>query len=414
MGFTATEDILQELAFQSFLSLWSYPNIFRDQHNGKSVEGKEITDLAVIFENNLLLFSDKKCLLKLDKGKEIGWGRWYKDAIIESAKQCKGAYRWIKNFPDRIFLDKTCNQRIPIELPKEPDVKLILISNGSNIESIEDESLSFKIHKNKEDKEFLSVSSYIDGIFYHIFNEHTLKYVVENFDTITDFLDYLNFREEYIDNLSEESYVLEEEIALEYGQRPETIIKNFGVFGDRIDFILESNQNLSLLLEISYGYDKIIEHFTEYIGQYKTQFDVDESKFGVEKGLRKMAALRRTHRAYISDFIAPFLADNTVTGDYDVRTIIKQGILLPAFVILKAINKHNEDDLIYRQRRLEILMAYMHAAKLKDASVGEVIGIAIDMPGNIRYSEDFVAFDLANWTPSRSERKHLRRIGVIK
>ena len=51
-GLTASEQLLAELCEKSFLSVWSYPNLCRKQ-------GKELTDLLVVFGDDVILFSDK-------------------------------------------------------------------------------------------------------------------------------------------------------------------------------------------------------------------------------------------------------------------------------------------------------------------------------------------------------------------
>ena len=47
-GTTDSERYLTALARRSFLSLWSYPNLYRDDG------GKEICDLLVVFENDIM------------------------------------------------------------------------------------------------------------------------------------------------------------------------------------------------------------------------------------------------------------------------------------------------------------------------------------------------------------------------
>jgi hypothetical protein len=56
-GTTATERLLARLAHRTFLTFWSYPNVYRNQ----GAEGKEVCDLLVVFGNNLIVFSDKEC-----------------------------------------------------------------------------------------------------------------------------------------------------------------------------------------------------------------------------------------------------------------------------------------------------------------------------------------------------------------
>ena len=62
-GVTASERYLGKLCRRSFLSLWSYPGVLRDQgrSNGKG-DGKEVSDLLVVFENHILLRLERQRL----------------------------------------------------------------------------------------------------------------------------------------------------------------------------------------------------------------------------------------------------------------------------------------------------------------------------------------------------------------
>ena len=119
-GFTTSEKYLANLCEKSFLSLWSYPSIFRDQGksgNASLSDGKEVTDSIVIFGDHVLIFSDKDCQFK-DYGDPIlNWKRWYKKAILKSADQVWGAERWLKTYPDRLFIDNKCQHKLPFEVP---------------------------------------------------------------------------------------------------------------------------------------------------------------------------------------------------------------------------------------------------------------------------------------------------------
>jgi len=53
-GLTTSERYLSSLCKRTFLSLWAYPNVYRDK-------GSELCDLLVVFENHILIFSDKEC-----------------------------------------------------------------------------------------------------------------------------------------------------------------------------------------------------------------------------------------------------------------------------------------------------------------------------------------------------------------
>src|ERR1700676_3207603 len=95
VGVTASERYLGELCKRSFLSLWSYPGIYRDQGRpGRKGDGKEVCDLLVVFENHVILFSDKDCRFGDSNSLGVGWARWFKRAVQESARQVWGAERW--------------------------------------------------------------------------------------------------------------------------------------------------------------------------------------------------------------------------------------------------------------------------------------------------------------------------------
>src|SRR5271154_3975523 len=107
-GVTGSERYLARLCRRSFLSMWSYPGVFRDQKAaaaGKG-DGKELCDLLVVFENHVIIFSDKNCQFNDALNLKIAWPRWFKKAIQNSARQVWGAERWIRQFPDRLFLDR--------------------------------------------------------------------------------------------------------------------------------------------------------------------------------------------------------------------------------------------------------------------------------------------------------------------
>src|SRR4051794_38758342 len=113
-GNTPSERYLTHLGRRSFLSLWSYSNLFTDEgrHHGKG-DGKELADLLVVFDTHVLIFSDKHCEFPTHPDLKISWARWYKRAIEKSARQAVGARSWLLRFPNRIYLDKSCQKPFP-------------------------------------------------------------------------------------------------------------------------------------------------------------------------------------------------------------------------------------------------------------------------------------------------------------
>src|SRR5689334_7193964 len=85
---TPSEKLVYKLCTQSFLSFWSYPN-------PKGKKGKELCDVLVVCEPDILIISVKEIQFK-DTGDEVGRERWRKKAIAESCAQVYGAVSWIK------------------------------------------------------------------------------------------------------------------------------------------------------------------------------------------------------------------------------------------------------------------------------------------------------------------------------
>ncbi len=125
---TPTEHFLAALAEHTFLRLWSYPSVYRDQGNGK-----EICDLLAVFENHVVVFSDKFCEFPNTGNLSVDWNRWYSRAIKKAAAQAVGAERWLRSHPSRVFTDKTCSTPLPVPLPYGEDAVYhrVVVAHGS-------------------------------------------------------------------------------------------------------------------------------------------------------------------------------------------------------------------------------------------------------------------------------------------
>ena len=69
-GTTSAERYLKRLCDRSFLSLWSYAGVYRDQLYSPTAKiGKEVCDLLVVFEDHIIIFSDKDCVYPDGEGR---------------------------------------------------------------------------------------------------------------------------------------------------------------------------------------------------------------------------------------------------------------------------------------------------------------------------------------------------------
>jgi hypothetical protein len=198
---TLSEQYLEALGAQSFLSLWSYPRIFRDQHGGK-----EICDLLVIFDREIIIFSDKHCAFKDTSRPRLDWGRWFKKAIEESAQQIWGAERWIKQYPHRLFLDQSCQNSFPLVIPPQARFYRVTVAHGAEVYAkafgraglFIDPTIIGKAHYGENCEPFKVGQLDPAKGFVHVFDRTALTAVMQTIDTIQDFIVYLRDKEAVI------------------------------------------------------------------------------------------------------------------------------------------------------------------------------------------------------------------------
>jgi hypothetical protein len=214
-GVTQSERYLKSLCDKTFLSLWSYPGIYRDQNKTKAGDGKEICDLIVVFENNIIIFSDKDCRFPNSGCLATDWNRWFKRAVYKSAEQAWGAERWIKSFPNRLFLDRSCSQRFPIQIPDLSQARFHLIVVAHNYQQRSQDELggkgSLMIDSSiQSSQHYASVNERCFAIgdieptrsFVHVLGDQTLDIVLKTVDTVSDFVNYLERKEALLRSLT--------------------------------------------------------------------------------------------------------------------------------------------------------------------------------------------------------------------
>jgi hypothetical protein len=71
---------------KTFLSLCSHAGIYRDHGKSGTRDGKEVCDLLVVFENHVIIFSDKDCGFPNAGDLRLDWSRWFRRAVENSAR----------------------------------------------------------------------------------------------------------------------------------------------------------------------------------------------------------------------------------------------------------------------------------------------------------------------------------------
>lgn len=198
-GVTDSERYLAKLVDKSFLNLWSYPSLYRDQKQSGSGDGKELCDLLVVCGRQIIIFSEKT--IAWPNGElGVAWKRWVKRAVRDAAKQAKGAERWITKYPDRIFLDRGCKIHFPIDLPSPEDrvIHRVVVAKGAAEacrEHVPNSSGSMIIKPAiKESRHWSSAPGEIEpfsigdvdpaGSFVHVIDDVALDIIMRKLDTI--------------------------------------------------------------------------------------------------------------------------------------------------------------------------------------------------------------------------------------
>lgn len=386
-SFTESERYVNGLGDKSFLKFWTWPNLFRDQEGGK-----EICDLIIVFGNDILLISDKEIEFKSEKGELVGWKRWYKDAITKSFKQTKGAERWIKTYPDRLFVDKKCTTKFPINIDlSKAKFHHILVTHG--LENILEEklgygSLRFNNDINLGDTEPYNIGKINNESFVHIFTGKTLKDCLEHFDTTSDFLNYLKVREIFFNldknvsinaegdliSLWYESYdefsnlrniLINEKLSQEV---VDLVYPKFSEFIEREEFKRKREYEKN-----SYVWDEFINRFSFHILNGTSEGNENWTQIHeIEEKLRIMAQTNRFQRRLLGEgFIDMFYKFKNKRG---TRAILVEEInQVFLFMCLPFMGKFKGKVEEYRAVRRKMLTDYAYIYKYLQPSLNSLV-----------------------------------------
>ena len=335
---TKTEELIFKLCRKSFLSLWSYPN-----PRGK--KGKELCDILIVCEPDIIIFSVKEVAFK-NTGDRVGWERWRRAAIEESASQIAGAERWIAANPNIITKDGEPG----LPFPASSRVHRIAVALGSKGEVP------------------MTFGDFGKG-FVHVFDEESLHTVMQELDTISDFVKYL---------VDKETFYRAGKLTLFDGGGEEDLLAFYLASGRKFpeepDLIVLDNdlwetfkrdpefQAKKKLDEISYVWDEIIEemHQTYLDSNLITDVPYTSDKLTeIEKAIRVMARENRLSRRLLSISLVDFLENSQtkrtkarvnespmldaryvfLISDYDSNRKANMGELLGRCIVARGVNQ---------------------------------------------------------------------------
>ena len=422
---TLSERYLSRLCRRSFLRLWSWPHIYRNQTWSGGSEGKEVCDLLVVFDNHVFIFSDKYCAFPNSGDVATDWSRWFKRAILKSAKQLWAAERWIRDHPDRLFLDSACTQSLPIPLPPVDQAVFhrIAVAHGSGpaCQALLGGSGSLMLapdivgtdHFNHQAPNFLPFSigrlSTSKG-YVHVVDDFTLDTVLSTIDTAADLARYFQQKEQLILSGKLGMAAGEEELLANYlrntddeGQHCFQFPKSFTKvsvdegFWDR--FCKHPDRLAQIEADrVSYAWDELIDEFTKHALAGTQYFTTDASVGAHEKALRLMAREPRTQRRMLSRWLLSVLK-RADTEEWSVRAVLPISPSGPHYLFLAVIPREDKTADEYRVFRRNLLQSYCMVTRLKFPEARHVVGIATEpwSCGETR-SEDLIYLDGTRWT----------------
>lgn len=424
-GLTHSERFLAKLAEKTFLYLWSYPNLYK-----KDKTGQELCDLLVVFNNHIIIFSDKSIRYENKNGIEKDWKRWAKKAILKSSNQIYGAERYIKEFSEEIYLDAKCDEKFPFKIPDKDEMNIHRIAlasfSGEELKNHIGGTGAFIIDPSIIGDEHLDTPLTVGQInkdkgFIHIMNETSLEILLSELNTITDFTNYLFEKEKFITSGQLYKAYSEEDLLAVYLENIDDEEKhsfNFDIGNDKIEieknywFTHQKNDRYYLKKieeNDSYIWDDMISRFTSNM---LNQEFIDQSKSNpleLEIAFRIMASEDRLNRRVLSkSFLNLFEKFQQVAKE---ETILKRVAYLGeneftaerAYVFLIANKPDYWDYETYRDNRRDKLLTYILALKNKYPNLLDIIGISRESLDRDFSSNDIVYVDGRDWTKEEHE-----------
>jgi len=411
-GFSDSEKYLAQLCEETFLSLWSHPNLFRARN-------KELADLIVIFGNDVLIFSDKCCRFPTGELK-LAWQRWYRRAVRSSAKQLRRAAAWVRKHPGQIFLDARCEVAFPLPFPSRPRLHLIAVAVGA-AEACRREhggSGSLIVSSDISEVPFHTCDLDPGADFVHVLDDVALDCLIRELDTVSDFLAYLSAREAFIRSGRFFGASGEEDLVGCYLSRVDDDGNHAFVFGGDERVILGEGFYSRLVGsdeyarrkeadEISYLWDGLIEHVAQNAMAGALVVGAEQPLAAHEEGLRIMAAEPRVARRGLAKCVrtvGTYRLDQTmfarfIEGDAD----------RPGYLLMR-LNNEVEDYDVYRRTRLNMLEAYTLVTKDRHRDTREIVSIGFDRLDSDDQSVDMLYTEFPEWTPAQSAHaEQLRR-----
>lgn len=415
-GANNSEAKLIKFGSQTFLDLWAYPNIYSDEGITKQRIGKEVCDLLVVFENNVIIFSDKNNFFNSDIDVKVAWGRWFRASVLDSCKQLFGAEKFVKKYPKRLYVDKECKTAFPVEITTDMNFFLVAVTGNTseparqyfdNIAPGSSGSLMnefFLDAKECLDRPFVIGDLYPEKTFVHILDEETLSLIFSHITTITDFVKYLSVKEKAIRLEGLASSGGEESTLALYLLNNEKLIDNSLKKADHKFLIHEHMWNEYIGSEVaelnkaflrgSVFWDDLIQRFSSCILEGNVGLGQDNDFHSHEMALRGLASEGRASRYMLSKHFLEKIKQvpSERRSARMVESIENEGKF---FLFLFFPRTHGQSYEEYREERVSYINSYSLVAQYKYVEIKYLIIIATETKFSEGRSEDIIAFDFS-------------------
>ncbi|MCL4416827.1 MAG: hypothetical protein M1365_09045 [Actinobacteria bacterium] len=341
------------MATKTFLIDWCFLN-------PKLQNRKELCDLLVVFDDTAIIWQIKD--LKLDKN-----NNYKKTEVNKNLRQLAGARRQLFELKTPIPLKNIRRSEEIFDSLKMKHIFLIsvLLGEGEDVFQFTEEIKNNKVH-----------------VFARVFTQ----IVLNELDTVSDFINYLKAKELFLD--TEKSIIImggEEEFLARYliDSRSFDSFKNseFIVIKEGLWKNLQNDSAYKAKKKedrISYGWDSIINRAHEGSIQY-------------EFIARELARPNRFHRRYLSKvfFEDHIIAHKTKEGDL-YRCILSTDGVTYCFLF------HDEPEPRINRKNMLFLICWIARGMYKENK--KIIGIATEMKIRPTCSYDFVLRHQPDWT----------------
>jgi hypothetical protein len=434
-GNTPSEKLLVDLCERTFHKLWTYPRVFRDQgKNTAKSEGKEICDVLVVFGRDVLIFSDKSCAYPSTGDERRDWSRWRRRAVDESVAQLEGAERWIRHYPDRIFLDNACQTRFPINIAAIPNVRIhrIVVATGAAMRckrklggngSLPIHIISRALWDERDAShdpthETFLIRQVIDGRSpVHVFDEVSLPMLMNELDTTYDFVNYLNQKEALARDFGSVIADGEDELVGAYlSTRSVCTLPSFPVADQKQSIVFtggisrafrrsDDYRSWKIAASSSVEWDQLIDLLGQYalggelIDPIGSIAELGYDQFSThEEHIRHLARLGRIDRIHISISLRDMRSSDH--GKFRERTLLPITTDDAALVLMIASDREAADDDSYRAERRDHAHSYALLTKLRFPDRRYVVTVILPPYSNrFGFSADVELSEFLEWTP---------------